>query len=475
MKGKIAQFFLLAIFVVACGNETNKITSSADSSAVQHDNNTLQDSIPSAQQHAEALPPADKQGETIFTGKTPATLSALFNGYEKEAQTFFIPADKDTIITCVEGTSIAIKAKSFMIEKTGAEPVENILVSIKEYYKLSDILLAGLSTTSNDKLLETAGMIYITASSGDEKCVLKKGETFEIEFPSKTDKKDMQLFNGNWKDVNKMDWVPDKRSKNVNAVFLVAEEMPTLLNGESMTSYVKKSMVYPAKAAEKGIIGTVYVTFIVSRSGKIRNVKLLKGIDPDCDQAALNMVKAMPRLRPAKVRGRGVDVQFTLPVRFTVNDAGTSAVTEKKIPVKNDVVLADDDDDEKDTIGDLASYLFASSQLEWINCDRFQNYPAKINYLVDLKNGDDLFLDVIFHQFKSISQGLRNSSAFLFKNVPENEKITLVAIKLLNKKLYLAIKETTTSSVMEQNLVFQEVTPEVLKNEIKKLDKFKSW
>jgi len=47
------------------------------------------------------------------------------------------------------------------------------------------MILGGLSTTSNGKLLETGGMLYISATTNGEKCDLKKGKNIEIAFPKK--------------------------------------------------------------------------------------------------------------------------------------------------------------------------------------------------------------------------------------------------------------------------------------------------
>jgi len=59
-----------------------------------------------------------------------------------------------------------------------------------------------------------------------------------------------------------------------------------------------------------------------------------------------------------------------------------------------------------------------------------------------------------------------------FTKIPKGEKITIVAIKNIDNKPHLAIKETVTSTQTETDFTFQPITMESLKNEMKKLDRF---
>src|SRR6185503_20189214 len=78
-------------------------------------------------------------------------------------------------------------------------------VYMTEYYKLSDILLANLTTESNGRMLETGGMIFIEALAEGKECRLKKNSLIEIQFPFAESKEGMKLFVGNWKNKN-VDW-----------------------------------------------------------------------------------------------------------------------------------------------------------------------------------------------------------------------------------------------------------------------------
>ena len=77
-------------------------------------------------------------------------------------------------------------------------------------------------------------------------------------------------------------------------------------------------MKYPAVAKENGIQGTVYVNFVVWKDGKIRDVKILRGVNKMLDDEAVRVVKAMPTWNPGKQRGKPVSVSYNLPIKFTL-------------------------------------------------------------------------------------------------------------------------------------------------------------
>jgi protein TonB len=73
---------------------------------------------------------------------------------------------------------------------------------------------------------------------------------------------------------------------------------------------------YPTIAAENGIQGRVTLRFVVSKTGEITDVNIIKGLDPSCDKEAVRVVKTMPKWIPGKQNGRNVPVYYTLPVVF---------------------------------------------------------------------------------------------------------------------------------------------------------------
>ncbi|MFC4870558.1 M56 family metallopeptidase [Negadavirga shengliensis] len=103
-------------------------------------------------------------------------------------------------------------------------------------------------------------------------------------------------------------------------VFDVVEEMPTPKGGmEGWNRYLNDNLVYPTSAKEEGIEGTVYAEFVVDKSGKVRDVSVVRGIDRHLDAEALNVLRNSPDWTPGKQQGQPVDVKMRIPIRFRIN------------------------------------------------------------------------------------------------------------------------------------------------------------
>lgn len=126
-------------------------------------------------------------------------------------------------------------------------------------------------------------------------------------------------------------------------------------------------------------------------------------------------------------------------------------------------------DMERNATTDLQSaqdyMLLSTSQLGWINCDRFYNYPEKVDYVVKLNGKTSLLM--VFNNIKSILAGDANG---VFRNVPLHEKITLVALKAVDGKLMMAVQETTVTDQPFEQLSFQKVSIKEYKSKLEKLN-----
>ncbi len=105
--------------------------------------------------------------------------------------------------------------------------------------------------------------------------------------------------------------------ETTDEVFVVVEESPTFPGGnEAITAYLSQNLQYPKAASDAKIEGTVFVQFIIEKDGSVSNIKILRGIHPDCDAEVIRVVSEMPKWNPGKQRGQAVRVQFNLPVKF---------------------------------------------------------------------------------------------------------------------------------------------------------------
>lgn len=104
-----------------------------------------------------------------------------------------------------------------------------------------------------------------------------------------------------------------------NKVYSVVEQMPNFPGGEAaLLEYISANLKYPQSALEQGTQGTVMLRFVVTGTGDIGEVQILKGLDPDCDDEAKRVVKSLPKFNPGMQQGRPVSVWYTTPVRFVI-------------------------------------------------------------------------------------------------------------------------------------------------------------
>ena len=111
--------------------------------------------------------------------------------------------------------------------------------------------------------------------------------------------------------------VEEKKPVEENKVFTAVEQMPQFPGGEAeLMKYIQKNLKYPPVAMENNIQGRVVVQFVVTKTGKIGEVKVARGKDPDLDKEAVRVVKSLPDFIPGKMNGHAVNVWYTLPITF---------------------------------------------------------------------------------------------------------------------------------------------------------------
>lgn len=110
---------------------------------------------------------------------------------------------------------------------------------------------------------------------------------------------------------------PEPPKEEENKVFDVVEENPSFPGGQAaLMQWLNENIKYPVIAAENGIQGRVIVQFVVSKTGSISDVRVVRGVDPSLDKEAVRVVSNMPNWTPGRQNGTTVNVRFTLPVTF---------------------------------------------------------------------------------------------------------------------------------------------------------------
>lgn len=98
---------------------------------------------------------------------------------------------------------------------------------------------------------------------------------------------------------------------------VMVEQMPQFPGGEKeLMAFISRNLKYPTIPLESGIQGRVTIRFVVSKTGDVTDVQILRGLDPYCDKEAIRVIKLMPKWIPGRQNGRNVPVYYTLPITY---------------------------------------------------------------------------------------------------------------------------------------------------------------
>ncbi|NIK90776.1 hypothetical protein GZ212_01325 [Mangrovimonas sp. CR14] len=428
----------------------------------------------------------------------------------KKAVHFVLQSEKDTILKLPEGTQIKIKANSFKNSK-GLKVQGVVDFRVTEYYKISDMLLANLSTTSEGEILETGGMLFVEALREGEN--LELDQSIEISFPCKKKKKDMELFTGEWADSG-VNWVmveEEDELENIEVMEPVSEifeeayvevpfnlvEQPPVFPGcqeegrEALISCFNEKMkaFFLEKfnlsiAEELKFTGkfSVNVFFKIDTNGNVFNV-YAHAPHKKIGEEALRVAHLLPQMSPAKQRNKEVMVPYFIPLEFKFPGRTKSR---RVIRVADDSLYVQGFNRkwaERDSIKgsgrrsvsthDVLQYVMVSSKLGWINCDRFINSrKERVKYKFKLKNADGSKVSLVFKSIKSILRGKSNNNYFDFGELPKDEEVMLVVIKKKGDVFYFGLKEELVGDISELEVDFKELNGDGLKEELENLNTY---
>ena len=104
-------------------------------------------------------------------------------------------------------------------------------------------------------------------------------------------------------------------------IFDVVEQMPEYPGGmPAMMEFISKNIKYPAAAQQAKIQGRVTIQFIVNTEGNIINPRVLRSADPLLDAEAIRLTTIMPKWKPGMQRGQAVNVKYTVPIMFRLQE-----------------------------------------------------------------------------------------------------------------------------------------------------------
>lgn len=242
---------------------------------------------------------------TLLANKNPYVIYKDWQDYQPKQNTETeVEIKKDTIL--IDSIHVAYNGQIIGWLYTSKTNGENLYIPFHTGYWSS---ILDVSCDNHAKCIEHK--VYNPVERIENVChdyhYLQRGNPYHIR-PVKCDKQEQKKAEDNfWQDTT--------------IIYSRVEKKAEYIGGkEALIRDIKNNLVYPQKAKEEMIEGRVFVKLIVKRDSSTCNHEIVRGVNPDLDQAALQTVKKLGRWEPAKINGKSVNSYFTLPVTFRLKD-----------------------------------------------------------------------------------------------------------------------------------------------------------
>lgn len=170
----------------------------------------------------------------------------------------------------------------------------------------------------------------------------------------------------------------NKIGVDVKKVYSVVEDQPEFPGGvKAMYEFIGDNIKYPEAAAKANVEGRVFLSFVVSETGEVSDIKVLKGIGYGCDTEAVRVLKKFPNWKPGKQNGIPVNVRYNLPINFQLEEKESATAIDKQFKNPDGSVA---------TLTTSKRVIEESNKTEKINVRITGNKPL---YVVDGKIEED--------------------------------------------------------------------------------------
>lgn len=478
----VALAFIL-LFISSCSRteprtSPSMVNSPQEFSANQNPSLSEPQADPATQPDLETTPTSEPI--TPSSNKPKETAAArLADIFPAKNQRFTIRPDKIETVVGEQGTRITIPAGA-LVTASGNQAQGAIEVRLQEYYSPADIIAAGLSTLSGDRLLQTGGMVEVRAFASGEELQLRPGKQISIEVPTATLRSDMMPFQGVEMPDGRIDWQSTQDSSDNQftwderalwEIYGSGVIRPVSFPGgdPGMLDLLSRLSEYPEDASGRDIEGDAELTFTVNADGHVRDIRVGKYDFPSFGYEAVEILREM-RFCPAfGVSGKFVDrgdqrMVFHFPLDSsalgTISRSERKALTEKWSQWKTtkgvprsylDPILAEVER-KLDSLEDLkverqkqlgrqresrrkiiAYYKINLPTLGWCNLDRFfeNGSRASIIAIDGAATNGAIFMAYVEIQDYSSYINMRmnpNTGNFSTGAIPEGTQIRLIGI-----------------------------------------------
>lgn len=456
--------------------------------------------------------PTPTESSILTTAVNSNELDKALKGLKTKKTVVTIDNRRPSQVYGDKGTVLYFPADAFQY-KSGKPYAGPVRIELEECYDVSDILAAKLSTTSDGKMLETAGMVSIKAFNGSRELELRDDSRFNIYFPKNgSEKDDFQLFYGEWKSEELINWKlagndspieedevftydadkegyatrteyvedPATGEKIMKSSVLTISETSTapatnqlqegdncflqiaesylrrgtrisemdyfnwkLMNGQTLNQWFVSNYNPDVDMlndfCENGLRSQI--TFHVKEDGNFSDYYISKTSITEYDRAIASFLKTMPAL----------DLDQLMP-EFTYDHACilTFSTARGSSPdgfVQQFKAKHKGDPDKPLTNVDASTldfFVFSSSELGWINCDRFVEPDERVDYVVETTS-PDCSMSLVFTDINSVLKGVPDGDKVVFYDVPKGRSVKVVGIRSNNNNAEMGVVVSNTA------------------------------
>ncbi|HZJ20467.1 MAG TPA: M56 family metallopeptidase [Pricia sp.] len=90
---------------------------------------------------------------------------------------------------------------------------------------------------------------------------------------------------------------------------------------QMMQKHISKNFRYPEEAQKQGIQGRVNVMFTIGADGNISNIRM-RGPDKLLEAEVARIISRLPQMEPGRHGGKAVNVPYSIPITFKLQQAG---------------------------------------------------------------------------------------------------------------------------------------------------------
>ena len=85
---------------------------------------------------------------------------------------------------------------------------------------------------------------------------------------------------------------------------------------DGFSKHIMTNLYYPEYAREYGLQGKVYISFVIDKEGNMKDVCVIRGVNPHLDVEAVRVVRLAKKWSPAILKGEAIEISLVIPINF---------------------------------------------------------------------------------------------------------------------------------------------------------------